>query len=864
MEGVEDLHMQNKQRKKSRWIRLNPVVLATVVAVILVVGLYSYFTRELFLQQTEKAVEQNVEKVENSINAFMYYARQNMHVASVLVGNSIRDSVYSVDSVRKMFPKDAALSSWYFIPNDPMVRIERNLPFKKNSVDYLRRGMLGESGFWVDPSEDSLGVLLHFYETIYKGDSIAGVLIASYTESDDFKKHLNYSISGEALVTVLCDNYLTILSTNMEGPQYGIPFEKKMLDFIPEEVYGVFKKRALLGKSSTFRFSSPFGTSVAGIVHVKSTGWYVVQIVPYHILNDFRDKILLNALTVILLVFLLFGLYIFVEVRARRRQYNEAAVHHRNLIDALTDSYKSVVEVNFDTGKVVFLRMNEDVFAMVTHMFEEDILYNNLIPMYVMRFVKEEDRSLWARFMMISSLREEFLQKERFELVYRAEIEGSQHYVQAHFVKPSKDRSEFVIGFRNIDESMKAELEKRKELNEQRKSLMVALEKAEKADKAKSDFLFNMSHDIRTPMNAVLGYSDLSLRALSEVKLDQDEMVRLHRYLDNINMSGRQLLDIINSVLNMSRIESGVVGLDENPVLVASLSGNIIASFEQEAEKRNIFLHVSRNLRVNNVYTDKVKLQQILLNIVSNAIKYTEAYGSVRVSFRDLDHPTPGMCYLEITVDDTGVGISESFLPHIFDAFERERTANTQKVSGSGLGLSIVKKYVDLMNGSIDVQSELGKGTHVVVTLPLKIAPETVQYDPMSKVSEEMKKKRVLLVEDNEMNAEIEKEMLETMGLNVDWAADAETGIQMLQAASPDDYGVVLLDIQLPGMDGFEAVRVIRNMIDFRKSKLPVIAMTAHAFDETRVAALRAGMDDVITKPVDSVRMAETLAKYLS
>lgn len=855
--------MQKNHRKKYWSFRLNPVVLATFIAVLLIIGLYSFFTRELFLQQVEWAVGQNVEKVESSLDAFMNCTKQNMRMAAVMVGKSLQDSSFAADSISKYLPVDANLASWNFIPNDPMVRIEKNLPFKKNSLEYLRRGMLGESGFWVEPSEDSLSLLMRFYETVYKGDSVAGVLVASYLQSSEFKNHLRYTLSDEELVTILCDGYLKILSTNLDDEQFGVPFEQKMKDYVPEDVYNVFKKKALLEKSSAFSFSSPYGPSVAGIVHVKSTGWYVVQIVPYHILIEFRNKIILNAVAVIALVLLLFGLYIVVEIRARRRQRNEADEHHRTLIDALTDSYKSVLEVNLDTGKMIPLRINEEMFDDVLNVFEEDFTYNNVIPMYVMRYVKAEDRSLLARVMTLSSVREEFLQKDRFEFVYRVEYNSTQHYVQVHFVKPSKDRPEFVVGFKNIDDSMKEELEKRRELNEQRKSLMVALEKAEKADKAKSDFLFNMSHDIRTPMNAVLGYSDLSIRLISDESVNPEQYARLQRYLENINMSGRQLLNIINSVLNMSRIESGMVSLEENPVLVATLSGDILASFEQEAERRNIFLQVTRNLRVTNVYTDKVKLQQILLNVVSNAIKYTNSYGTVRVEFKDQEHPTPGMCYLEITVDDTGIGISKEFLPHIFSAFERERNAQSQKVSGSGLGLAIVKKYVDLMNGKIEVESELGKGTKVVVTLPLKIAPDDAQFNPMTAISEESKKKHVLLVEDNEMNAEIEKDMIENLGLEVDCAVDAETGIQMLQASAPEFYGIVLLDIQLPGMDGFEAVRVIRNMVDFRKSKIPVIAMTAHAFDETRVAALQAGMDDVVTKPVNSIRLAETLAKYL-
>lgn len=855
--------MQKNHPKKYLSFRLNPVVLATFIAVLLIIGLYSFFTRELFLQQVESAVGQNVEKVESSLDAFMNCTKQNMRMAAVMVGKSLQDSSFAADSISKYLPVDANLASWNFIPNDPMVRIEKNLPFKKNSLEYLRRGMLGESGFWVEPSEDSLSLLMRFYETVYKGDSVAGVLVASYLQSSEFKNHLRYTLSDEELVTILCDGYLKILSTNLDDEQFGVPFEQKMKDYVPEDVYNVFKKMALLEKSSAFSFSSPYGSSVAGIVHVKSTGWYVVQIVPYHILIEFRNKIILNAVAVIALVLLLFGLYIVVEIRARRRQRNEADEHHRTLIDALTDSYKSVLEVNLDTGKMIPLRINEEMFDDVLNVFEEDFTYNNVIPMYVMRYVKAEDRSLLARVMTLSSVREEFLQKDRFEFVYRVEYNSTQHYVQVHFVKPSKDRPEFVVGFKNIDDSMKEELEKRRELNEQRKSLMVALEKAEKADKAKSDFLFNMSHDIRTPMNAVLGYSDLSIRLISDESVNPEQYARLQRYLENINMSGRQLLNIINSVLNMSRIESGMVSLEENPVLVATLSGDILASFEQEAERRNIFLQVTRNLRVTNVYTDKVKLQQILLNVVSNAIKYTNSYGTVRVEFKDQEHPTPGMCYLEITVDDTGIGISKEFLPRIFSAFERERNAQSQKVSGSGLGLAIVKKYVDLMNGKIEVESELGKGTKVVVTLPLKIAPDDAQFNPMTAISEESKKKHVLLVEDNEMNAEIEKDMIENLGLEVDCAVDAETGIQMLQASAPEFYGIVLLDIQLPGMDGFEAVRVIRNMVDFRKSKIPVIAMTAHAFDETRVAALQAGMDDVVTKPVNSIRLAETLAKYL-
>ena len=390
--------------------------------------------------------------------------------------------------------------------------------------------------------------------------------------------------------------------------------------------------------------------------------------------------------------------------------------------------------------------------------------------------------------------------------------------------------------------------------------LKESAEQARSANEAKTRFLFNMSHDIRTPMNAIIGFS-----GLLEQNLDNKEKAK--GYLKKIQVSSNLLLKIINQVLEMARIESGTATLNLEPCNLSELFHSVNFVFESDVKKKGLHFQVDSKVQHHYAFCDITKLQQIYLNIVSNAIKYTPADHIITVSVIEVPSHKENYARYIFVCEDTGYGMSEEFLPHIFDEFTREHISTENKISGTGLGLSIVKSMVDLMDGTIKVESIKGKGTKFTVDIALQIASKEdfAEEQVMTKeiVNNEMKHKRILLAEDNDLNAEIAIEILKSEGYLVEHASHGQQCIEMLQNASDGYYDLVLMDIQMPFMNGYEACKEIRKMEDTQKANIPIIAMTANAFEEDKQMAMQAGMNDYVPKPMDMKILNPILQKYL-
>ena len=379
---------------------------------------------------------------------------------------------------------------------------------------------------------------------------------------------------------------------------------------------------------------------------------------------------------------------------------------------------------------------------------------------------------------------------------------------------------------------------------------------AEKANAAKSDFLFNMSHDIRTPMNALLGYSELMKRELTDPKLLD--------YQEKMEQSGNLLLSIINNVLDMAKIESGKMELDENYVKIRDVYQGVYKIFQAEAEKKGIHLEMEYEVQHEHVICDETKNREIFLNLISNAVKYTASGGRVTIRITELDCDRDDYVRIRTQVIDTGIGMSEEFLPSLFDAFARERNTTVGKVAGTGLGMPIIKKYIDMMGGTIEAESKLGEGSKFTVTLEYRIADKSY-YEQDTEKSSDMDEtdringKHVLLAEDNDLNAEIAEFILEDMGLMVDRVEDGVQCVARIEQKPAGTYDLILMDIQMPNMDGYKATQAIRRLADKEKSGIPIIAMTANAFEEDRKKALEKGMNGHIAKPVDIEKMRKIL-----
>ena len=394
------------------------------------------------------------------------------------------------------------------------------------------------------------------------------------------------------------------------------------------------------------------------------------------------------------------------------------------------------------------------------------------------------------------------------------------------------------------------------ELNEK---LQVAVEKAESANNAKSTFLFNMSHDIRTPMNAIIGYANLASRHI-------DDPERLKRYMNNIQLCGQNLLSLLNDVLDLARIENNKTEME---YVISDIGADFetwVMMFVNQAEEKKQTINKTKHLLYPYVYMDVSHVSEIFINIISNAIKYTNTGGVINCDISQAPGKKNGWCDVIITVKDNGIGMSEQFLKHIFEPFERERNSTISRIEGSGIGMGIVKRLVELMDGSVDVQSKIGEGSTFTVTIPCKIASKeesTAKRDKGTHDKASLVGARILVVEDNDINAEIATELLEEEGCIIERACNGVECFDMLEKADDSHYAMILMDIQMPVMNGYDATTKIRRMKNQSKAQIPIIAMTANAFTEDKQMALDVGMNDHVSKPIDMNILVPIMMRYV-
>lgn len=413
----------------------------------------------------------------------------------------------------------------------------------------------------------------------------------------------------------------------------------------------------------------------------------------------------------------------------------------------------------------------------------------------------------------------------------------------------------FLLGV-IIDVSLRKQ--KRMEL-EQQQALAEAADAADAANQAKSTFLFNMSHDIRTPMNAILGFAELAGN-------NADSPEKLKDYLEKICVCGNKMLAIIDNVLELSRIESGQAALEETPVEAGSVFDACLVMVQPEAEKKNLKLTVSKEIIYPYTYLDATRITEIILNLVSNSIKYTNENGNIHCAIRQMPDPREGWLIQEISIADDGIGMSEEFQAHIYESFSRERSSTSSGIEGSGLGMGIVKKLVDMMNGTIELHSTLGEGSTFIVRIPCRIASyEDTQPKHAENTldKEDLAGKRLLLAEDNDLNAEIAESLLKEEGLLVDRVADGVACFERIKKCAAGYYALILMDIQMPKLDGYQAASKIRKLSDPEKAGIPIIAMTANAFSEDKAQAICVGMNAHVAKPIDMQVLMETMAKFI-
>ena len=554
----------------------------------------------------------------------------------------------------------------------------------------------------------------------------------------------------------------------------------------------------------------------------------------------------------------------YVDERVRKEaEYKRSIEEEMKVIGGLANDFVSLYSVNLDdnTYKVYSITDTVKDIGTVIDSFSD---LSNSLRQYADGYVHEDDKDKIYYYADLDNMRKALEHSRSHKVTVRRNIDGEWKWIEFNMIKcdPIDERANNVIlAFSNRDEQVKQDLEIRERLQQ-------AMLTAQEASLAKTNFLFNMSHDIRTPMNAITGFTNMAVKHID----DKDKVLDC---LNKTQKAGMMLLSLINNVLEVSRIEAGQALVEEQPGDVFLSFANISSTMQELAETKDIKLRFSfGDIKDRFVYADFSRCMRIFVNIISNAIKYTPEGGYVNVSCEQVERAKDGVATYCYTFTDNGIGMSEEFQQHVFDQFAREKNTTVSGIQGTGLGMSVVKSFVNLLGGKITVKSKQGEGTTFSVLLPFKIQNKDMYTDP---VSGEVKSadsnglsplyeisfvgKNVLLVEDNELNREIAYEILEEEGMMVESADDGTTAIEIVKEKGADYFDFILMDIQMPVMNGYDATKAIREM--YPDAHIPIIALSANAFEEDKRKSLEAGMDDHVAKPIDVLKLKESLAKYL-
>lgn len=542
----------------------------------------------------------------------------------------------------------------------------------------------------------------------------------------------------------------------------------------------------------------------------------------------------------------------------------EKQTERRNMemLQALSVDYNLVCFFDLDTGMGTPLRVDDDSNILGSVFTGNDIPLSDSLDFYVRTLVYKDDREMLKEASSLENLKKELSVKNQYYVHFRTLIDNEINYYEMKVVRAGnfEDSHGIILGFCSVNAKIRYEMEQKKLLED-------ALSQAKRANEAKSVFLSNMSHDIRTPMNAIVGFTALATR-----HIDSKEQVL--EYLKKITSSGNHLINLINDVLDMSYIESGKIHLEDTPCSITEILNGLSNIIQADIQAKHHELHIDTiNISDEEFYCDKLRLNQVLLNIVSNSIKYTNNEGHIYIRVTEKERTSEGYANYEFFIKDTGIGMSKEFITHVFEPFEREKNTTASGIQGTGLGMSITKSIVEMMNGTINVKSEQGIGTEVTLSFTFRLNSENKKSNSEIEVVKDNKSDKddallynghILLVEDNELNQEIAMAILSDAGFNVNVAENGQVAVDMIKESVPGYYKLVLMDVQMPVMNGYEATAEIRKLSDKKLASIPILAMTANAFEEDKQKALEAGMNGHIAKPIDVEILFDVLHKILS
>lgn len=796
--------MRAEKKHKKDWT-IELLVLITLV-IIIVVSCYTYFMGMKLNRQANFAVKQNAKDIADSVSSALGF-------------------------------------------------VKGDISFSAGSA---QQGVKGKTHIEVIYGNDqSTETQVNFFTPFYDEGNIVGEISGSLGADTDIAPLLERRFLAQKLMGFLCNHEGKVIASTEDGVKPGMLVDEYLADTMGlsvklQPLINEYDKTKtdLSMEPALFRCREKSGNAIGCAIGITGTDWYIVQIAPADVLLFLERQTIIQSYMISGFSFVLFMLCLFVVTKKQKRKSEKEIADSHGVIEVLSKEYKSVYLIDTETKNVIPYRLSEHISQQYKEAIKNGLSWEEGIQGYCKYFVKEEYKEEFLKKCSLNNLKQQ-LQKEGdyFYYEYMNDKVGQQHVFRiVASLLPDSDKKQIVLGFADINE------EREKELALQR-TLQDACNRAEAANKAKSTFLFNISHDIRTPMNAIIGFTDLALRY-------KDDVERLEGYLNKMKSASEYMMKLLNGVLEMARIETGKITLDLAPVELTKVIYGAFSLFEEEAKRKNIFYYC--DIGFESIYgnLDSIRVQEIFSNIISNAIKYTCENGCINVSANLLEKSEEEAAF-EFVVKDNGIGMSKEFQKRIFDNFERERNEHTIEIQGTGLGMGITKQLVEIMGGTIEVESELGKGTTVKVQIPFETVKmlDTRWNEEEDTYSKYYKGKRILLAEDNELNAEIAMEIIKGEELEVERAHDGVECISMLMKAPDDYYDLILMDIQMPYLDGYMTTRKIRNLENQVKAEIPIIAMSANAFEEDRKRALEAGMNGFLPKPIEVKKMLETIAE---
>ena len=537
------------------------------------------------------------------------------------------------------------------------------------------------------------------------------------------------------------------------------------------------------------------------------------------------------------------------EEKKEHLAYEKHMKEQFDIFNALSRDYLNIFLVDGDTDTAKILKMDGYVTTGLVN--DPDIVYpyKATCEQYISERVHPDDQEMMHDAMKIERVVQELKDKKEYVSAYKTLVNGEVHYYQFKYMRLENTRH-IIAGFQNIDSLITKERKVQKKLE-------LALKAEERSNQAKRVFMNSMSHDIRTPLNAIVGYTTL---AASHI----DDKGAVKKYLSRITTAGSHLIALVNDVLEVNQIESGNIQMDDLPVYIPDVIEELETIMQTSVSEKDLTFTVdAEEILHKKILTDKLRLNQVLLNILSNSVKFTKPGGNIYFKVKEIEDAPEGYAGYCFYIKDTGIGMSPEFVKHIFETFSRERTVTASGIQGSGLGMAIAKNIVDLLGGTIQVKSEVGKGTETTVILQFKLCDSLETHKKDHDRIPDFKGKKLLLVEDNELNREIAVEILQEAGFSLETAEDGTIAVEKMRHADAGKYDLILMDIQMPKMDGYEATREIRKLKEPDKANIPIIAMTANAFAEDRQKAFEAGMNGYIAKPIDISKMMEILKGFL-